>query len=55
MKLLNEMPIKGFSTFAESLLYAMGRTPEEIAKPGIAIVNSASTGAVLRLPTDKIN
>jgi len=40
MKLLDEMPVRGFSAFAESLLYAMGRTPEEIARPGIAIVNS---------------
>ena len=39
MKLLDEMPITGFSAFAESLLYALGRTPEEIARPGIAIVN----------------
>ena len=40
MKLLDEMPVKGFSAFAELLLYSMGRTPEEIARPGIAIVNS---------------
>ena len=40
MKLLDEMPVKGFSAFAELLLHAMGRTPEEIARPGIAIVNT---------------
>ena len=39
MKLLDEMPVKAFSAFAESLLYALGRTPEEIARSGIAIVN----------------
>ncbi len=44
MKLIDEMPagIKGSfqPQFAEALLMALGRTREEIARPGVAIVNS---------------
>ena len=40
MKLIKEMEEKRIPSFAVPLLQAMGRTREEIDKPGIAIVNS---------------
>jgi len=42
MKLLKDMAKMGIPTFAVPLLQAMGRTPEELEKPAIAIVNSQS-------------
>lgn len=40
MKLLNELPSRLFAPVMESLLMATGKTPEQLSRPGIAIINS---------------